>query len=149
MPRLQRLAPLLELPGTYWLVVGVATIFTLARFSEAFLLLRANQVGLRVMLVPAVLVVMNVVYSLAAYPAGGFWLLPLMMSAGILGGMAWAAIPAVLLGIASLALLPSRPAEATFLSPEQKAQREAYDMAEKEGVIDPTTFFIGYFFPRS
>lgn len=54
----------------YWLVVAVATVFTLARFSEAFLLLRANQVGLPVMLVPAVLVVMNVVYSLAAYPAG-------------------------------------------------------------------------------
>ena len=61
---------LARLGGTYWLVVAVATVFTLARFSEAFLLLRANQVGLRVMLVPAVLVVMNVVYSLAAYPAG-------------------------------------------------------------------------------
>ena len=55
---------------SYWLVVAVATVFTLARFSEAFLLLRANQVGLRVMLVPAVLVVMNIVYSLASYPAG-------------------------------------------------------------------------------
>lgn len=61
---------LARLGRTYWLVVGVATVFTLARFSEAFLLLRANQVGLRVMLVPAVLVVMNIVYSLAAYPAG-------------------------------------------------------------------------------
>jgi MFS family permease len=54
----------------YWLIVAVATVFTLARFSEAFLLLRASQVGLRVMLVPAVLVIMNVVYSLASYPAG-------------------------------------------------------------------------------
>jgi MFS family permease len=61
---------LARLGRTYWLVVAVATVFTLARFSEAFLLLRANQVGLPVMLVPAVLVVMNVVYSLAAYPAG-------------------------------------------------------------------------------
>jgi len=61
---------LARLGGTYWLVVAVATVFTLARFSEAFLLLRANQVGLQVMLVPAVLVVMNVVYALAAYPAG-------------------------------------------------------------------------------
>lgn len=61
---------LARLGHTYWLVVAVATVFTLARFSEAFLLLRANQVGLPVMLVPAVLVVMNVVYSLAAYPAG-------------------------------------------------------------------------------
>jgi len=61
---------LARLPRTYWLVVAVATVFTLARFSEAFLLLRANQVGLPVMLVPAVLVVMNIVYSLSSYPAG-------------------------------------------------------------------------------
>lgn len=61
---------LARLGRTYWLVVAVATVFTLARFSEAFLLLRANQVGLPVMLVPGVLVVMNVIYSLASYPAG-------------------------------------------------------------------------------
>jgi MFS family permease len=61
---------LARLGRAYWLVVGVATVFTLARFSEAFLLLRANQVGLPVMLVPAVLVVMNIVYSLSSYPAG-------------------------------------------------------------------------------
>lgn len=54
----------------YWLVIAVAFVFTLARFSEAFLVLRAQSAGLSVMLVPAVLVVMNVVYSLAAYPAG-------------------------------------------------------------------------------
>jgi MFS family permease len=62
-----------ELAGlgtTYWLVVAFATLFTLARFSEAFLLLRAQSIGLSVALIPAVLVVMNVVYSLAAYPAG-------------------------------------------------------------------------------
>jgi MFS family permease len=61
---------LARLGRTYWLVVAVATVFTLARFSEAFLLLRANQVGLQLMLVPAVLVVMNVFYALASYPAG-------------------------------------------------------------------------------
>lgn len=61
---------LARLGRTYWLVVAVATVFTLARFSEAFLLLRASQVGLAVMLVPGVLVVMNVIYSLASYPAG-------------------------------------------------------------------------------
>lgn len=54
----------------YWLVIAVATVFALARFSEAFLVLRAQAVGLPVMLVPAVLVVMNAVYALAAYPAG-------------------------------------------------------------------------------
>ena len=48
----------------------MAAIFTLARFSEAFLVLRAQNVGVPIVLVPAVLVVMNVVYALAAYPAG-------------------------------------------------------------------------------
>jgi MFS family permease len=63
-PELKRLG------SAYWLVVAVATVFTLARFSEAFLILRAQAVGLPLVLVPMVLVVMNVVYSLAAYPAG-------------------------------------------------------------------------------
>jgi MFS family permease len=53
-----------------WLVILLATVFTLARFSEAFLILRAQQVGLPIALVPLVLVVMNVVYSAAAYAAG-------------------------------------------------------------------------------
>lgn len=61
---------LARLGRTYWLVVAVATVFTMARFSEAFLLLRANQAGLELMFVPAVLVVMNVFYALASYPAG-------------------------------------------------------------------------------
>ena len=54
----------------YWNVVAVAVVFTLARFSEAFLILRAQNVGLDMALVPAVLVLMNVFYALAAYPAG-------------------------------------------------------------------------------
>ena len=45
-------------------------MFTLARFSEAFLILRAQAVGLPLVLVPVVLVLMNVVYAFAAYPAG-------------------------------------------------------------------------------
>ena len=59
-----------NLGSAYWWVVGVATVFTLARFSEAFLVLRAQNVGLPIMLTPAVLVAMNVVYAVAAYPAG-------------------------------------------------------------------------------
>jgi MFS family permease len=54
----------------YWWVVGIAVVFSVARFSEAFLILRAQAVGLPVTLVPMVLVLMNVVYALAAYPAG-------------------------------------------------------------------------------
>jgi MFS family permease len=59
-----------RLGAVYWRVVMVGVVFTLARFSEAFLILRAQNVGLSVMWVPAVLVGMNVVYALSAYPAG-------------------------------------------------------------------------------
>jgi MFS family permease len=61
---------LARLGGGYWSVIAVAVVFTLARFSEAFLLLKAQASGLPIMLVPAVMVVMNLVYALAAYPAG-------------------------------------------------------------------------------
>ncbi|WP_296526857.1 MFS transporter [Rhodoplanes sp.] len=63
-------AELARLGADYWRVVAIATVFTLARFSEAFLILRAQSVGLPIALVPAVMVLMNVVYALAAYPAG-------------------------------------------------------------------------------
>lgn len=63
-------AEIRRLGAPYWWIVGIATVFTLARFSEAFLILRAQNVGLPITLVPAVLVLMNVVYALAAYPAG-------------------------------------------------------------------------------
>ncbi len=63
-------AELARLDIGYWVVVGVAAIFTLARFSEAFLLLRAKSVGVPVTLVPTVMVVMSVVYALTAWPAG-------------------------------------------------------------------------------
>jgi MFS family permease len=59
-----------RLGSSYWWVVAIAMVFTLARFSEAFLILRAQSVGLAMGLVPAVLVVMNVFYAVAAYPAG-------------------------------------------------------------------------------
>jgi MFS family permease len=59
-----------RLGTTYWWVVAVAAVFTLARFSEASLLLRAQSVGLPVALVPLMLVVMGVAYSLSAYPIG-------------------------------------------------------------------------------
>ena len=64
------LAELKHLGLAYRWIVGVAVVFSIARFSEAFLLLRAQGVGMPVMLVPTVLVLMNVVYALAAYPAG-------------------------------------------------------------------------------
>ncbi|MPY75652.1 MAG: MFS transporter [Alphaproteobacteria bacterium] len=65
-----RLADLRLLPAAYWAVVVVGGVLTLARFSEAFLVLRADSVGLGLTWVPLVLVVMSVVYSASAYPAG-------------------------------------------------------------------------------
>ena len=59
-----------RLPLRYWLVVLVGAIFTLARFSEAFLVLRALDVGLQLAYIPVVMIVMNIFYAGAAYPAG-------------------------------------------------------------------------------
>jgi MFS family permease len=64
------LPELRSLGSSFWLIVCVATVFTLARFSAAFLILRAQGLGLPIVLVPLVFVVMNVIYALAAYPAG-------------------------------------------------------------------------------
>lgn len=55
---------------SYWWVVGIGAVFTLARFSEAFLVLRAQQGGIPVAFVPLVMVMMNIVYALSAYPFG-------------------------------------------------------------------------------
>lgn len=57
-------------PKPYWAVVGIALLMTMARFSEGFLLLRAQSVGLTAALVPLVLVTMNLVYAGSAYPVG-------------------------------------------------------------------------------
>jgi MFS family permease len=56
--------------GAYWRVVAVGAVFTLARFSEAFLVLRAQDAGLGGGWAPLVMVVMSLVYALSAYPAG-------------------------------------------------------------------------------
>ena len=71
----QRLNPirreaLRRLPSAYWWVVALGAVFTLARFSEAFLVLRASEGGLALAWTPLVLVGMNLVYSAAAYPFG-------------------------------------------------------------------------------
>jgi MFS family permease len=54
----------------FWSIVAVGVVFTLARFSEAFLILRARDVGLPLALAPVVMVMMNLVYALASTPAG-------------------------------------------------------------------------------
>jgi MFS family permease len=59
-----------RLGADYWWVVEIGAIITLARFSEAFLVLRAQQNGLQLAWVPLVLVTMNIVYAASAYPFG-------------------------------------------------------------------------------
>ena len=64
------LADAKHLSRRYWFIVALGGVFTLARFSEAFLVLRAKDVGLTLGLIPVIMVVMNVVYAAVAYPAG-------------------------------------------------------------------------------
>ena len=59
-----------RLESSYWWVVIIGAVFTLARFSEAFLVLRAQQSGIAMALVPLVMVAMNMVYAASAYPFG-------------------------------------------------------------------------------
>jgi MFS family permease len=59
-----------RLSSAYWWVVALGAAFTLARFSEAFLVLRSQQIGIPTALVPLVMVVMSLVYSATAYPFG-------------------------------------------------------------------------------
>lgn len=59
-----------KLSASYWWVVGVGALFTLARFSEAFLVLRAQQTGMAMAWIPLIMVAMNLIYAATAYPFG-------------------------------------------------------------------------------
>lgn len=129
-----RLAGLRRLKGAFWGVVALGVVFTLARFSEAFLVLKANAEGLPFALAPLVLVVLNAVYSLGAYPAGAWsdraspttlllWGLValvladlmLALSPGVLGAFAgialWGAHLALTQGLLSKLVAQSAPAD--------------------------------------
>jgi MFS family permease len=95
------------LGAPFWWLVVVATLFTLARFSEAFLILKSVGVGLGVTYVPGVLVVMNVAFALSAYPAG--WLSDRVNRWGVL------AVGAALLIAADLVLAFGASITATAL----------------------------------
>jgi MFS family permease len=70
-PMRLRTSDLRSLSGPFWAVAVLGAVFTLARFSETFLVLRAREVGLPITLVPLVMIAMNLVYALASAPAGG------------------------------------------------------------------------------
>jgi MFS family permease len=65
-----RLADIRHAGSAFWELVAIAGLLTLGRFSEAFLVLKAQAIGLPIMLVPLVMVAMSLVYALSAYPAG-------------------------------------------------------------------------------
>jgi len=97
-----RWAEVRDMGQPFWSVVAVGMVFTLARFSEAFLVLRAQGVGLPVGLIPLVLIVMNFVYAAVAAPAGALadrmdrrLLLGVGLSVLILADLALALLPSV------------------------------------------------------
>jgi MFS family permease len=59
-----------DLPKAFWVLATVSAFFSLARFSEAFLVLRGSDVGLPLAWTPLVLVIMNAAYMASAYPVG-------------------------------------------------------------------------------
>jgi len=63
-------ADLHSLGRRYWAVVGLGAVIAMARFSEAFLVLRARQIGLPLEWVPAIIMVLSLVYAASAYPTG-------------------------------------------------------------------------------
>ena len=76
-----------QLGATFWTIAAVGLCFTLARFSEAFLILKAAEIGLPIALSPLVLVVMGLVYAAGAYPAGALadrYPAPVLLGAGLL-----------------------------------------------------------------
>ncbi|MFG1481137.1 MFS transporter [Xanthobacter sp. V4C-4] len=93
-----RLTDLRQLGRPFWGVVAVGVVFTLARFSEAFLVLKAHDEGLPLALAPLVLVAMNVVYALGAYPAGA-WSDQVPPARLLLGGLALLVAADVILAV--------------------------------------------------
>lgn len=67
-----RLEDIKNFSASFWFVVIAGAFFQLARFSEAFLILRANSFGLSPQLAPLTLIIMNIIYSLTAFPVGYF-----------------------------------------------------------------------------
>jgi len=71
LPRLPiRRSDILDMPAALWWVISIAGLLSLARFSQAFLVLKSSDVGVDAAFVPIILVIMHLVFSSAAYPFG-------------------------------------------------------------------------------
>ena len=64
------IANLKRLNAAYWWVVIIGALFMLARFSEAFLVLKGQQSGIPIAYTPLIMVAMNIIYAATAYPFG-------------------------------------------------------------------------------
>ena len=95
-----RISDVKKFPPAFWILVIIGAVFSLARFSEAFLILKANAEGLPLALAPLVLVAMNLVYAVGAYPLG---ILSDRVSSRML--LAWGLLSLICADLA-LALLP-------------------------------------------
>jgi len=95
-----------RLPLRYWLVVLLGSFFTLARFSEAFLVLRAQSVGLAPQYVPVVMIIMNVVYAGLSWPAGA--------AADRMGSRSLLLLGLIVLAAADLVLARAKTPTVTF-----------------------------------
>src|SRR5205807_6322105 len=62
----------LKLPASFYVVLVAVTLFSLGNSSDMFLVLRAQNVGIRVALAPLLGLVFNITYTLASWPAGWF-----------------------------------------------------------------------------
>lgn len=65
-----RFADAFRLNPAIWTVICLAGVIMLARFSEAFLLLKSVEAGFSLTWVPVSIVIMHGVYGLCAYPVG-------------------------------------------------------------------------------
>ncbi len=98
-----QLAAVARLPRAFWSLIALTALFSLARLSEAFLVLRAQELGFGIAWIPLVMVVMSMVYALSSYPAG---LLAARVGRNALFGASLAALVAAAAG---LALWPGAP----------------------------------------
>ena len=96
------LSALRRMPAAYWRLIALAALFALARLSEAFLVLRAQEMSLPLLWIPLVMIVMSAVYALTAYPAG--LLARRTGRSGVLGS----SLVALMLAEISLAMMPGQ-----------------------------------------
>src|SRR5271170_5939869 len=62
----------IDLPASFYFVLVAVALFSLGNSSDMFLVLRAQNVGIRIALAPLLGLVFNITYTVASWPAGWF-----------------------------------------------------------------------------